>query len=233
MEKNRCIVVDDEPAAHYVLVNYIERSADLELVAQCYNAFEALEYLRNNRVDLIFLDIDMPEITGMEFLKMLDNPPKTILTTAYSEYALESYDYGVVDYLLKPISFPRFFKAVQRFLSFNQSTISQEEEPKTISIRMDGRLIEVKLAQIDFIQSFGNYVKIVTPAQTYLTASTTQQILTQVPASKFVRIHKSYIASINKVSKYEHGMVQINNMSLPVGITFRRELQDRLGNRQD
>ncbi|MNG59867.1 Transcriptional regulatory protein YehT [compost metagenome] len=231
MEKNRCIVVDDEPAAHYVLVNYIERSADLELVAQCYNAFEALEYLRNNRVDLIFLDIDMPEITGMEFLKMLDNPPKTILTTAYSEYALESYDYGVVDYLLKPISFPRFIKAVQRFLSFNQSIIPQEEEPKTISIRMDGRLIEVKLSQIDFIQSFGNYVKIVTPAQTYLTASTTQQILTQVPASKFVRIHKSYIASINKVSKYEHGMVQINNMSLPVGITFRRELQERLGNR--
>ena len=109
MDKNRCIVVDDEPAAHYVLVNYIERSADLELVAQCYNAFEALEYLRNNRVNLIFLDIDMPEITGMEFLKMLDNPPKIILTTAYSEYALESYDYGVVDYLLKPISFPRFF----------------------------------------------------------------------------------------------------------------------------
>lgn len=230
MDKNRCIVVDDEPAAHYVLVNYIERSADLELVAQCYNAFEALEYLRNNRVDLIFLDIDMPEITGMEFLKMLDNPPKIILTTAYSEYALESYDYGVVDYLLKPISFPRFFKALQRFLSYNNSAIPSEDEPKTISIRMDGRLIDIKLSQIDFIQSFGNYVKIVTPAQTYLTAITTQQILKQLPASKFVRIHKSYIASINKVSKYEHGLVQINNMNLPVGITFRRELQEKLEN---
>ncbi|KKX48900.1 LytR/AlgR family response regulator transcription factor [Sphingobacterium sp. IITKGP-BTPF85] len=230
MDKNRCIVVDDEPAAHYVLVNYIERSADLELVAQCYNAFEALEYLRNNRVDLIFLDIDMPEINGMEFLKMLDNPPKIILTTAYSEYALESYDYGVVDYLLKPISFPRFFKALQRFLSYNNSVIPSEDEPKTISIRMDGRLIDIKLSQIDFIQSFGNYVKIVTPAQTYLTAITTQQILKQLPASKFVRIHKSYIASINKVSKYEHGLVQINNMNLPVGITFRRELQEKLEN---
>ncbi|MFD2902356.1 LytR/AlgR family response regulator transcription factor [Sphingobacterium anhuiense] len=230
MDKNRCIVVDDEPAAHYVLVNYIERSADLELVAQCYNAFEALEYMRNNRVDLIFLDIDMPEITGMEFLKMLDNPPKIILTTAYSEYALESYNYGVVDYLLKPISFPRFFKALQRFLSYNNSVIPSEDEPKTISIRMNGRLIEIKLSQIDFIQSFGNYVKIVTPAQTYLTAITTQQILKQLPASKFVRIHKSYIASINKVSKYEHGLVQINNMNLPVGITFRRELQEKLEN---
>jgi len=173
----------------------------------------------------------MPEINGMEFLKMLDNPPKTILTTAYSEYALESYDYGVVDYLLKPISFPRFFKAVQRFLSYNTVLSPQEEEPKSISIRMDGRIIEVKLSQIDFIQSFGNYVKIVTPGQTFLTASTTQQILTQVPASKFVRIHKSYIASINKVIKYEHGMVQINNTSLPVGITFRRELQERLANK--
>jgi len=173
----------------------------------------------------------MPEINGMEFLKMLDKPPKTILTTAYSEYALESYDYGVVDYLLKPISFPRFFKAVQRFLSYNTVVIPQEDEPKYISIRMDGRVIDVKLSQIDFIQSFGNYVKIVTPNQTFLTASTTQQILTQVPASKFIRIHKSYIASINKVSKYEHGMVQINDATLPVGITFRRELQERLGNK--
>ncbi len=232
MNKNSCIVVDDEPAAHYVLVNYIERSANLQLVAQCYNAFEALEFLRENKVDLIFLDIEMPEINGMEFLKMLDNPPKTILTTAYSEYALESYDYGVVDYLLKPISFPRFFKAVQRFLSYNNTVVTpQEDESKSISIRMDGRVIDVKLSQIDFIQSFGNYVKIVTPNQTFLTASTTQQILTQVPASKFIRIHKSYIASINKVSKYEHGMVQINNTSIPVGITFRRELQERLANK--
>ncbi len=146
MNKNSCIVVDDEPAAHYVLVNYIERSTDLQLVAQCYNAFEALDFLRENKVDLIFLDIEMPEINGMEFLKMLDNPPKTILTTAYSEYALESYDYGVVDYLLKPISFPRFFKAVQRFLSYNTTVSPQEEEPKAISIRMDGRIIDVKLS---------------------------------------------------------------------------------------
>lgn len=107
-ESKKCIIVDDEPAAHYVLANYIKQNPNLELVFQGYNGIEAMDYLRENRVDLMFLDINMPEISGMELLKILQVHPKTILTTAYSEFALESYDYGVIDYLLKPIYFPRF-----------------------------------------------------------------------------------------------------------------------------
>lgn len=114
----KCIVVDDEPAAHYVLANYIKQNPALELVFEAYNGVEALAYLENNTIDLMFLDIDMPEITGIDMLKKLANPPSTILTTAYSEYALESYDYGVLDYLLKPIFYPRFVKAITRFLSW-------------------------------------------------------------------------------------------------------------------
>ncbi|MFZ4860946.1 LytR/AlgR family response regulator transcription factor [Sphingobacterium sp. Mn56C] len=223
-----CIIVDDEPAAHYVLANYIERNPNLQLVEQCYNALEALNYLRQYKVDLIFLDIDMPEINGIEFLRMLSNPPHTILTTAYSEYALESYEYGVMDYLLKPISFPRFLKSIERFLAYKGQEQKVIDEPKTLTIKMDGRWIEIRLSLIDYIQSFGNYVKIVTGTRTYLTASTTQQILQQVPASQFLRIHKSYIVALQKVHKYENGQVFLTDINLPVGITFRRELQERL-----
>ena len=111
----KCIIIDDEPAAHYVLANYIKQNPSLELVFQGYNGLEAMEYLESNEVDLMFLDIDMPEISGIEMLQKLNNPPRTILTTAYSEFALESYEYGVLDYLLKPIYYPRFVKALDRF----------------------------------------------------------------------------------------------------------------------
>ena len=116
-EPKKCIIVDDEPAAHYVLANYIKQNPQLELVFQGYNGIEAMDYLRENKVDLMFLDINMPEISGMELLKIIPTHPKTILTTAYSEFALESYDYGVIDYLLKPIYFPRFLKAIDRFFA--------------------------------------------------------------------------------------------------------------------
>lgn len=117
MTVRKCIIVDDEPAAHYVLVNYISQNPQLELVQQCYNSIEALNYLRSNPVDLMFLDIDMPEISGLELLRTLTDPPKTILTTAYSEFALESYEFGVFDYLLKPLYFPRFLISMERFFS--------------------------------------------------------------------------------------------------------------------
>ena len=123
-----CIIVDDEPAAHYVLVNYISQNPQLELVQQCYNSIETLNYLRSNKVDLMFLDIDMPEISGLELLRTLTDPPRTILTTAYSEFALESYEFGVFDYLLKPIYFPRFFKSMERFFS-----AYADEKPKIIN----------------------------------------------------------------------------------------------------
>ena len=140
MEQKKCIIVDDEPAAHYVLVNYIRQNPSLELVFQCYNGIEAMNYLRENQADLMFLDIDMPEITGLELLKIIPSPPKTILTTAYSEFALESYDYGVIDYLLKPIYFPRFLKSIERFLA-----LYEEKKPVAtnlfVSIKTDGSFL--------------------------------------------------------------------------------------------
>lgn len=227
-EPKKCIIVDDEPAAHYVLVNYIRQNPDLELVFQCYNGIEAFEYLKQNKIDLMFLDIDMPEITGLELLKIIPDQPKTILTTAYSEFALESYDYGVIDYLLKPIYFPRFIKSIERFLALTPQTEEEIALENTIHIKVDGYLIEIELDKIMYAQSFGNYVKIFTTGRTYLASITTNELEKCLPHLLFMRIHKSYIVSLDKIETSEKDFVTIKKTQLPVGITYKRELMDRL-----
>jgi len=228
-DPKKCIIVDDEPAAHYVLANYIKQNPQLELVFQGYNGIEAMDYLREHKVDLMFLDINMPEISGMELLKIIPNHPKTILTTAYSEFALESYDYGVIDYLLKPIYFPRFLKAVDRF--FSTETVKTKEEEiiiNTVSVKVDGYFIEIELDQLLFAQSFGNYVKLHTTKRTYLGSITTTELEKCLPEKNFMRIHKSYIVALDKIEATDKDFVVIKNEKLPVGITYKRELTDRL-----
>ncbi|ABQ07290.1 MULTISPECIES: LytR/AlgR family response regulator transcription factor [Flavobacterium] len=228
-DPKKCIIVDDEPAAHYVLANYIKQNPKLELVFQGYNGIEAMDYLRENKVDLMFLDINMPEISGMELLKIIPNHPKTILTTAYSEFALESYDYGVIDYLLKPIYFPRFLKAIDRFFS-TETTKAKEEEIaiNTVNVKVDGYFIEIELDQLLFAQSFGNYVKLHTTKRTYLASITTTELEKCLPEKNFMRIHKSYIVALDKIEATEKDFVVIKNEKLPIGITYKRELTDRL-----
>jgi DNA-binding LytR/AlgR family response regulator len=230
-ETKKCIIVDDEPAAHYVLVNYIKQNPQLELVFQGYNGIEAMDYLRENKVDLMFLDINMPEITGMELLKIIPTHPKTILTTAYSEFALESYDYGVIDYLLKPIYFPRFLKAVERFFTTENSKIKTEEVVvNSVNVKIDGYFMEIELDQILFAQSFGNYVKLHTLKKTYLASITTTELEKCLPEKKFIRIHKSYIVALDKIESTEKDFIIIKKERLPIGITYKRELSDRLKN---
>lgn len=227
-ELKKCIIVDDEPAAHYVLANYIRQNPQLELVFQGYNGIEAMDYLRDNKVDLMFLDINMPEITGIELLKIIPNHPKTILTTAYSEFALESYDYGVIDYLLKPIYFPRFLKAIDRFFSTENTIKVEEDIINSVSVKVDGYFIEIELDQLLFAQSFGNYVKLHTIKKTYLASITTSEFEKCLPEKNFMRIHKSYIVALDKIDVAEKDFVIIKNEKLPIGITYKRELTDRL-----
>ncbi|HSD05805.1 response regulator transcription factor [Flavobacterium sp.] len=231
-EPKKCIIVDDEPAAHYVLANYIKQNPQLELVFKCYNGIEAMDYLRENKVDLMFLDINMPEISGMELLKILPNHPKTILTTAYSEFALESYEYGVIDYLLKPIYFPRFLKAVERFFSTENNIKTETEEVfvNSINVKVDGYFIEIELNQLLYAQSFGNYVKLHTTKRTYLASITTAELEKELPEN-FIRIHKSYIVAIDKIDDADKDFVLIKKEKLPIGITYKRELTDRLKNK--
>lgn len=226
-ETKKCIIVDDEPAAHYVLANYIKQNPQLELVFQGYNGIEAMNFLRENTIDLMFLDINMPEISGMELLKILPNPPKTILTTAYSEFALESYDYGVIDYLLKPIYFPRFLKAIDRFFSMDTTKTKEEEIINSVSVKVDGYFIDIELDQLLFAQSFGNYVKLHTAKRTYLASITTTELEKCLPEKNFMRIHKSYIVALDKIEETEKDFVVIKQEKLPIGITYKRELSDR------
>jgi len=231
-ETKKCIIVDDEPAAHYVLANYIKQNPQLELVFQGYNGIEAMDFLRENKVDLMFLDINMPEISGMELLKIIPTHPKTILTTAYSEFALESYDYGVIDYLLKPIYFPRFLKAIDRFFATENVKIKEEEViVNTVSVKIDGYFMDIELDQLLFAQSFGNYVKIHTVKRTYLASITTTELEKCLPEKNFMRIHKSYIVALDKIEESEKDFVLIKKEKLPIGITYRRELTDRLKNK--
>ncbi|MEN0080045.1 MAG: LytTR family DNA-binding domain-containing protein [Flavobacterium lindanitolerans] len=223
-DPKKCIIVDDEPAAHYVLTNYIRQNPELELVHQCYNGIEAMNYIRENPVDLMFLDIDMPEITGLELLKILPSQPRTILTTAYSEFALESYDYGVIDYLLKPIYFPRFLKSIERFFSFYAEKKAMVSN-LFISIKADGGIVDLDVRKILFAQSYGNYVKIFTSGKTYLASMTTNELEASLPEGQFLRVHKSYIVAVDKIEENERDVLVVNSQKIPVGITYRRELE--------
>ena len=240
-EKYTCLIVDDETAAHYVLTNYVERVGRLELVGQCYNAIEAINFLHQHQVDLLFLDINMPEMTGFEFLKTLIHPPKVIITTAYSEFALESYEYWTIDYLLKPIGFPRFLKSIDRFLATQtvpdanpelyQTNALQDATGKTdtfFSVKVDGDIIRIEQDDFQYAQSLGNYVKIITNKQTYLASITTTELEHILPSHRFMRIHKSYIVALSKITDHGNGFVMLGNMELPVGITYRRELAERM-----
>lgn len=229
--KVKCLIVDDEAAAHYVLVNYIERMEHLELVGQCHNVLEAINFLHKNHVDLIFLDINMPELTGFDLLRTLSNPPKIILTTAYTEFALESYEYGAIDYLLKPIHFPRFLKSVERYMSMipaGQQVEVTTDADAPFMVKADGNWIRIDPKEVLYAQSLGNYVKVFMSKQTHLISITTTELEQKLPAARFMRIHKSYIIALNKIQKYTNQTVHIGDAELPVGITYRRELADRM-----
>ena len=223
-----CLIVDDEPAAHYVLEKYIGKNPGLRLAHKCFNGFEAAEYLRNHTVDLMFLDIDMPELTGLELLQQLENPPRTILTTAYSEFALESYDFGVIDYLLKPIFYPRFEKAIGRFFEMYPTAVISTDTRSHISVKVDSHFENILFEDFLYAQSYGNYVKIYTPKKTWLATITTNELEQNLPADKFLRIHKSYIVSIKNIESRDRETVTIKGEKIPVGITYRRELSERL-----
>lgn len=222
-----CLIVDDEPAAHYVLANYIGQHPKLKLAHKCFNGFEAAEYLRENPVDLMFLDIDMPEMTGLELLKQLENPPKTILTTAYSEFALESYDFGVIDYLLKPIFHPRFEKAIARFFEMYPKNETASDIRSHISVKVDSHFIDIAFDDFLYAQSYGNYVKIFTPQKTWLATITTNELEQNLPSDRFLRVHKSYIVSLGNIESHDRESVSIKGEKIPVGITYRRELGER------
>lgn len=221
MNKIKCIVVDDEPLAVSLLGSYVEKIPFFELVFSTENPIEALEYIQKNEADLIFLDIQMPELTGINFMKIVGNKLKYILTTAYAEYALEGYEHNVVDYLLKPISFTRFeksaLKAQERFSTNNDSQNSY------FFVKSSGQQHKVNFNDILFIESIKDYVNIKTENQEYIVLDTLKSLENQLPEN-FARVHKSFIINIDKIEKMDVKNVSINaDIEIPIGETYKSE----------
>lgn len=237
MKKIKCIVVDDEALARKLLKNYIDQIPYLELIALCKNPMEAMSILQSETIDVMFLDIQMPQITGISFLKSLNQKPLVVFTTAYEKYALEGYALDVVDYLLKPFGFERFFQAVNKVSARLQvatnSTISQpiipKESPKDyILVKSEHRIHRLKFADILYIQSMQAYVSYHTEKERILSLYTMKKLETQLPKEQFIRIHKSYIVSIDKIEVLEGNQVVIGKMKLPIGASYREEVMKRI-----
>jgi DNA-binding LytR/AlgR family response regulator len=229
----KCLIVDDEILAQDVIEKYILATPTLKLAGKCDNAIEAITFLHNNKVDLMFLDLNMPEMGGLDMLKTLSRPPKVIFTTAYSEYALESYEYGAVDYLLKPIKFERFMKAVnkvvEQFPVSKQDATSAEEESYSIFIKEDQITYQLKTATILYIEAYGNYLKVHTPDKTYVTRETMHEMQNLLPEKEFVRVHKSYIVSLAHIESIMGNRISIKGEEIPVGEMYKLSLKERIG----
>ncbi|HTI92754.1 MAG TPA: LytTR family DNA-binding domain-containing protein [Puia sp.] len=223
----RCLIADDEQIAQDILERYILQSTGLTLVAKCRNALEAFARLEGQVVDLIFLDIEMPLINGLTFLRSLSNPPRVILTTAYADYALEGYELNVVDYLLKPFSFERFSKAIAKVKPAEVFELKAEEDEGNLLIKEKGGLKRVPYNKIIYIEASKDYMKIVTSDQQYLIHLTMKSLESRLPVERFVRIHKSYIVSLQQIRMVKSDSVVIgNNQSLPLGVNYREQLME-------
>lgn len=233
--KLRCLIVDDEPLAHDVILRYLEDIPFLEKAGQCYLATEAFAFLSHHAVDLIFLDIRMPKLSGLDFLRTLNQRPLVVITSAYEEHALESFELEVVDYLLKPFRFDRFLKASNRALE--QHTLRRQggasppppvaaQEAEPLYIKSDKKLVQMQLDDVYYLESLGNYVKVWGRDQFLLTQRTLGSFEEQLPADAFIRIHKSFILNKKFVHYIEGNMIRLlNGKVLPLGKTFKHVIK--------
>lgn len=233
--KLRCLIVDDEPLAHDVILRYLDDIPFLEKAGQCYLATEAFAFLNHHAVDLIFLDIRMPKLSGLDFLRTLNQRPLVVITSAYEEHALESFELEVVDYLLKPFRFDRFLKAANRALE--QYTLRKQtalapvpaaaaHEPEPLYIKSDKKLVQMQLDDVYYLESLGNYVKVWGRDQFLLTQRTLGSFEEQLPADAFIRIHKSFILNKKFVHYIEGNMIRLlNGKVLPLGKTFKHVIK--------
>lgn len=219
------IIVDDENSSHDIIKDYGNNLPYLSHQKSCYNAFEAIEYLNKNTVDLIFLDINMPKLSGFDFLKTISNPPKIIVTTAYKEFALEGYELNIDDYLLKPFSFQRFIIAVNKVndsLSKHFNSIKDTKiESTNLFLKDNKKHYQIKLKNILFIEAYGNYVKVYLEDQMIITHQTLVSFEKFLPVSQFVKVHKSFIIAIDKINLVEGNRVFIQTYKIPIGKMYK------------
>ena len=228
----KTLIIDDEPLALNVLRKYTEDIKSIEVIGFCNNAVEAVEIIEKQTVDLIFLDINMPKLSGIEFLKMLKNPPLVIFTTANSEYAMEGYELNVLDYLVKPFSFARFLKAFQKAEYQFQLTkkTTSEEKAESVFIKSNKKTYQVKFSEIIYIEGLGDYIKIYTEKSHLVTNLSMKKMEELLPPSDFYRIHKSHIVNRTKIIAIEGNMVELPGIKLTIGSNYRTDFFARISN---
>jgi DNA-binding LytR/AlgR family response regulator len=221
-----CLIIDDEPRAHHVLEHYINKRQDLVLTGNCYDAVAAYSFLQKHKVDLLFLDINMPEISGFALLDMLNPKPMVIITTAYTDYAFKGFEYNAVDYLHKPIRFERFIAAVEKAIKWQ--LLHAHTEVASIKIRIDGVLTELPVDDLLYTESHGNYIKLIGRNKSQLVLMSTRELESLLPTEKFIRVHKSYIVNISKIERVESDSLTIQGVVLPIGKTYKKYVTEFL-----
>lgn len=219
----RCLIIEDEPVAREILRQYITDAPDLVLSGECEDAISALAFLKETEVDVLFLDVNMPKLSGISFLKSLDKAPQVILTTAYSEYALEGYELDVVDYLLKPFSFERFLKATNKLTNSNNTS----PQDVSITVKADGKTYRINTVDILFVEAMGDYVTLHTESQKLTFNTSLKAFYDQLNDSAFVRVHKSYFVNLRKIDFVEGNQIQIGKNTIPVGNAYKAGFQER------
>ncbi|KLT71235.1 MULTISPECIES: LytR/AlgR family response regulator transcription factor [Flavobacterium] len=230
--KIKCVLIDDEPLAIKVLQNYFANFTDFEVIGTFTNSLEALDFINSTSVDAIFLDINMPMMTGFELISLLENKTKVIITTAFREFAAESYDLDVLDYLVKPIPLPRFIKCINKITTEynlkNNIKVETTKGDSHIFIKVDKKMMKINIEEILFVEGMKEYIKVVTPDKTYITHKSLTSLSEELPSDRFLRIHKSYVIALNKVKSIEGNRIQIQSYTIPIGRNYSKEVKNKI-----
>ncbi|TRX60758.1 response regulator transcription factor [Fulvivirga sp. M361] len=231
----KCLIIDDEPLARNVIKKYLDPLDHFEVCGEASNVIEAFELMENLNLDLIFLDVEMPELNGIDFIKTLETKPSIIITTAYRDYAVEGFELNVIDYLIKPIALPRFMNALNRFRKIQNiargSSAGEEQLSGTLQvcdhifIKADKRMVKVHFEEILFIESLKDYVRVVTQSEELITHANLSNFMANLPQDNFMRIHKSYAVSKSKIRSLEGNLIEVNGRKLPIGRNYQSEVK--------
>ncbi len=229
-----CLIVDDEPVAREILENHLKKISAANVVASCKNAMEAFTFMNSQKIDLIFLDINMPEISGLSFAKSINKNIKIIFTTAYREYAVDGFDLQAVDYLLKPISFERLLQSINKYLDENiRVNIDEEKEiivdtSDFIFVRSDRKMIKINFSDINYIESLSDYIKIYLTDKTIVTRETITSIEAKLPKKDFIRVHRSFIVSVPKIDLFTNEYIELGKNVIPISRTYKNDVISKL-----
>lgn len=227
--KIKVLVIDDEPLAQEVIKTYLNDLNNIEVISYCSDALEAMQIMKEQTVDLIFLDINMPKLSGIEWIKTLQNPPLIVLTTAYTQYAMEGYELNVLDYLAKPFSLSRFLKSVQKAEEQLKSKRSGQIEAKeTFFIKSNKKTYQLKFDEIIYIEGLGDYIKIYTDKSHFVTNTSMKKMEEELPSATFFRVHKSFIVNLKKITSIEGNMIDVGLNRITIGNNFRQEFFDKI-----